>query len=67
MMGISWAITGLAIVLLAVASWLDKTHPGIRAVLTTAASICLGCALTGNPWMLAPQALDVILVTFGAR
>jgi len=37
-----WGITGLAIVLLAVASWRDKTRPARRAVRTVAASISLG-------------------------
>src|SRR5512143_3225588 len=57
-----WGITGLAIVLLAVATWRANVRPAIRAALTVAASISLGYPLTGSTWTLVLLALDVILV-----
>jgi alginate O-acetyltransferase complex protein AlgI len=59
---VAWSIAGLAIGLLAVASWQRNTRPAIRAVLAVSASISLGTALTGSAWTLALLALDVILV-----
>jgi alginate O-acetyltransferase complex protein AlgI len=57
-----WPIVGLALAVLAIATWQRTTRPAIRATLVVAASASLCLALTGNLFTLALLALDVILV-----